>query len=130
MIMHRVVRESGVRDRYQKIRHSLTERARRLFVAAEAITFGFGGVTAAARATGMAPSAIGRGMAEARAIEAGTASTLAPTRSRRPGGGRKKTTAKDPTLVPDLRALVEATTRGDPEYSRPRPGYSPFGTNP
>jgi hypothetical protein len=34
---------------------------------------------------------------------------------RKPGAGRKKTTAKDPTLLPDLRALVDATTRGDPE---------------
>ena len=40
---------------------------------------------------------------------------MAPTRSRRPGGGRKKTTAKDPRLLPDLQALVESTTRGDPE---------------
>jgi len=40
---------------------------------------------------------------------------MAPTRSRRPGGGRKKTTEKDPTLLPDLKALVESTTRGDPE---------------
>ena len=32
-----------------------------------------------------------------------------------PGAGRKKTTAKDPTLLADLQALVEATTRGDPE---------------
>lgn len=50
-----------------------------------------------------------------RAIEAGTATPLAPTRSRRPGAGRKKATVKDPTLLPDLKALVESTTRGDPE---------------
>jgi hypothetical protein len=62
----------------------------------------------------MAPSVIGRGVAEIRAIEAGTAVGLAPTRSRRPGGGRKTATAKDPTLRPDLQALVASTTRGDP----------------
>jgi len=107
--------EAKIRDRYSKLKDSLTERARRLFVANEAIAFGFGGIAAAARATRMAPSVIGRGIAEVRAIEGGTAPNLAVTRSRRPGGGRKKTTEKDPKLLPDLKALVESTTRGDPE---------------
>jgi hypothetical protein len=111
----RAARESKIRDRYRKLKGNLTERARRLFVANEAIAFGHGGIAAAHRATGMAPSVIGRGIAEVRALEAGTAPRLVPTRSRRPGGGRKKTTEKDPTLVPDLKALVESTTRGDPE---------------
>jgi len=52
---------------------------------------------------------------DVRAIEDGTALSLGPTRSRRPGAGRKKTTEKDPTLLPDLKVLVESTTRGDPE---------------
>jgi len=111
----RAARESEIRDRYLALKSSFTERARRLFVANEAIAFGYGGIVAAARATGMAPSAIGNGMKEVRAIEAGTAPNLAVTRSRRPGGGRKKTTAKDPTLIPDLKVLIESTTRGDPE---------------
>jgi hypothetical protein len=111
----RAARGSKIRDRYLSLKSSLTERARRLFVANEAITFGYGGIVAAARATGMAPSVIGRGIAEVRAIENGTAPSLAVTRSRRPGGGRKKATEKDPTLLPDLKRLVESTTRGDPE---------------
>jgi hypothetical protein len=112
---NRTALEAQIRDRFGKLKGSLTERARRLFVASEAIAFGYGGIVAAARATGIAPSVIGRGIAEVRAIEAGTAPKLAPSRSRRPGGGRKKATAKDPTLLPDLKALVESTTRGDPE---------------
>jgi len=111
----RAARESKIRDRYRKLKGNLTERSRRLFVANEAIAFGYGGISAAHRATGMAPSVIGRGIAEVRAIEAGRGPDLPPTRSRRPGGGRKKTTEKDPTLLPDLKALVESTTRGDPE---------------
>jgi len=111
----RAERESKIRARYRKLKSNLTERARRLFVANEAIAFGHGGIAAAARATGMAPSVIGRGKADVRAIEDGTAPMLAPTRSRRPGGGRKKATEKDPTLLTDLKALVESTTRGDPE---------------
>ncbi|MBK8015034.1 MAG: ISAzo13 family transposase [Deltaproteobacteria bacterium] len=104
-----------MRERHQALESTLTERARRLFVAGEALAFGYGGIAAAARATGMAPSAIGRGIAEVRSIEDGTAAPMDPTRSRRPGAGRKKATEKDPTLLPDLQALVEATTRGDPE---------------
>ena len=107
--------EMKIRLRYRKVQGVLTERARRLFVASEAMAFGYGGITAASRATGMAASVIGRGIVEVRAIEAGAVPALPPTRSRRPGGGRKKTTEKDPTLLADLQALVESTTRGDPE---------------
>jgi hypothetical protein len=39
---------------------------------------------------------------------------MPPSRSRQPGGGRKKVTDKDPTVVADLKALVESSTRGDP----------------
>ena len=35
-------------------------------------------------------------------------------RVRRPGGGRKKLTERDPALLPALLALVEPTQRGDP----------------
>lgn len=47
-------------------------------------------------------------------IEAGTTKPLALKRVRRAGGGRKKTTDKDPTLLPAPKALAEATTRSDP----------------
>ena len=115
MTTKRKAKESKIRERYRKLKSSLSERARRLFVANEAIAFGYGGIAAAARATRMAPSVIGRGMAQVRAIEDGTAPDFPANRSRCPGGGRKKTTEKDPTLLPDLKALVESTTRGDPE---------------
>jgi hypothetical protein len=111
----RTAAEGKIRRRYRSVHGALTERARRRFVASEAMACGYGGIAAASRATGMAASVIGRGIAEVRAIEGGAASTLPPTRSRRPGGGRKKTTAKDPTLLSDLQRLVESTTRGDPE---------------
>lgn len=111
----RKAKESKIRDRFVKLNRSLSERARRLFVANEAIAFGFGGIAAASRATGMAASVIGRGIVEIRSIEDGSAQTLPASRSRRPGGGRKKTTEKDRSLLPDLKALVESTTRGDPE---------------
>ena len=111
----RAATEEQIQSRYRKMKGGLTERARRLFVASEAMAIGHGGISMASRATGMAMSVIGRGIAEVSAIENGASAELPVTRSRRAGGGRKKATEKDPTLLPDLKKLVEATTRGDPE---------------
>ena len=86
----------------------LDERGRRLVAAAEAFAAGYGGIAAVAAATGMAPSTIGRGLKE-------LAQDEPSERVRRPGAGRKPTLSKDPTLLSDLEALVEPTTRGDPE---------------
>ena len=82
----------------------------RRFVAAEARLFGRGGIAAVVRATGVSVSTVARGLAE---LDAGD--DPAPDRVRRPGGGRKKATALDPTLARDLESLVEPTSRGDPE---------------
>ncbi|MFT5450171.1 MAG: hypothetical protein ACI9DC_005374 [Gammaproteobacteria bacterium] len=71
-----IEKESGIRERYEKLKSTLAERARRLFVANEAIAYGYGGIAAAARATGLAPSAIGRGIARLRAIEDRTVPSL------------------------------------------------------
>ena len=92
------------------MRSELTERGRRIFAAAEAVTAGHGGVTAVSDITGLARSTIGRGIKE---IEVGT--ELGEDRVRRRGGGRKNLMEQDATLLDDLKALVEPSTRGDPE---------------
>jgi hypothetical protein len=51
------------------------------------------------------------GLAELRGEAAAEA---APERVRRKGGGRKPLTVTDPSLLGDLKGLVEPTTRGDP----------------
>lgn len=104
-----------IRERYQRIRESLNERSRRLFAASEAIAYGRGGISAVSEATGISRETIGAGVKELHAIEGGRAPAELAGRVRRPGGGRKKASEKDPTLLPDLKELVEATTRGDPE---------------
>jgi hypothetical protein len=63
-----------------------------------------------ARATGIASSTIVRGLQEL-----ATGRRAAAGRVRRPGGGRKRTIDKDPTLLADLEGLVEPTAAGDPE---------------
>lgn len=104
-----------IAQRYAHVRESLNERARRLFVASEAVAYGYGGISAVSRATGVARRTIGVGITELQQIEDGWTPPWGPARVRKPGAGRKRTTDKDPTLLPDLQALVEATTRGDPE---------------
>ncbi len=87
----------------------LDERARRLFVASEAKSAGYGGIVTVARATGMARSTIGRGLKDLAVPEA-----LEPGRVRRPGGGRKSLISASPQLLADLNALVDPDARGDP----------------
>jgi len=62
-----------------------------------------------ARATRIAYSTIRRGLQE---LEAST--PVQPRRIRRPGGGRKRTLVKAPTLLTDLEGLVEPTASGHP----------------
>jgi hypothetical protein len=107
--------EAEIHERYRRLQSSLTERSKRLFAASEALAFGYGGVSAVSRATGLSTATVRKGIAESHVIDAGTVAPLAKERSRRPGGGRKRATDKDPTLLSDLQELVEATTRGDPE---------------
>jgi len=108
----RVVDEAAIELRYRALDPVLDERGRRRFAAAEASAAGRGGVALVARITGIARSTIGRGLVELRGDASGD---VAVRRVRRPGGGRKKLTATDPTLLPDLRGLVEPATRGDPQ---------------
>ena len=97
------------RAKYKALAPALTERARRLWAATEARAAGRGGIAVVARATGIGYSTIQRGLQELAAP-----SGLVPSRSRRPGGGRKRTLEKDPTLLTDLEGLVEPTASGDP----------------
>jgi len=99
---------SVIRGRFVALAPHLDERGRRSFAAAEARSAGYGGIAAVARATGIAPSTIGRGLAEL----AG-ASAVPADRNRRIGGGRKALTATDPALLQDLLALVNPSERGD-----------------
>jgi len=105
-----MIDEAPIRERYEALSICLDERGRRLYAAAEAKTAGRGGIAAVCRATGIARSTIGRGLKEL-----AQGSSLAVGRIRRAGGGRPSLVERDPTLLEDLRKLVESSTRGDPE---------------
>ena len=103
-----MVNESSIRARFAAVGGGLNERSRRLFAAAEAKTAGHGGIAATFRATGIARSTIGRGLKDLHGP--GALSGMV----RRPGGGRPALTETAPTLLEDLRLLLEPATMGDP----------------
>ena len=106
-----MIDEAAIAFRHSALDPVLDERGLRRFAAAEARMAGRGGVSAVSRITGLARSTIRRGLDE---LE-GAAGAAISVRVRRPGGGRKKATEVDPTLLCDLKDLIEPTTRVDPE---------------
>jgi transposase len=85
------------------------EQQKRLWAATEANALGRGGIAAVHQATGLCRAAIRRGIKEFKESE-----TFEKSRTRKPGGGRKKVTANNPTLEQDLEKLISPSTRGCP----------------
>ena len=104
-----VVDERLIGERFRALAPELSERARRIWAASEARAIGRGGIAAVARASGIAPNTIARGIRE---IEADA--RLEGGRVRRPGAGRKPISQTDPELLDVLEALVAEDCRGDP----------------
>jgi transposase len=96
---------------FEAVKGELNERARRLLAGARARALGRGGIALVSQETGLSLPTVRAGIRE---LEQPDVSWM-PGRVRRPGGGRKRTVDKDPTLKQDLEQLVEPVTRGDPE---------------
>jgi transposase len=105
------VKEAQIKRRYELVSPFLDEKILRLYVAAEATSYGFGGVSKVARITGISRPTI---IAGAKELLRGAGAGFSD-RTRKEGGGRKRTVAQDPTLRTDLESLIEPTTRGHPE---------------
>lgn len=101
--------EEIIANKFFVLKSELNERQRRLWAASEAMSLGHGGITTVANATGMSRTTITQGVDELR-----NEKRLPENRVRREGGGRKKATEIQPTLLPSLDALVEPTAKGDP----------------
>lgn len=102
-----------IRRKYRALSVEMDERGRRQWAAAEARELGWGGVSAVSQATHLSRTTITAGLRELE-LPAGQRATEG-MRVRRPGGGRKSLTETDSGLLVALEALVEPTTRGDPE---------------
>jgi hypothetical protein len=112
-----MVDEIAIKKRFELLAPALDERLRRLVASAEAEALGRGGIALVSETTGVSRRAIRVGKQELLELKgsAAGASAVLEVRVRKPGGGRKRTIDKDPSLKHDLNALVDPITRGDPE---------------
>ena len=108
---------AAVRNKYQALRPVLDEKVRRRWAACEAMAIGWGGITAVAEATGLSRPTMRAGLAEVRggASDAEEDPDAERQRLRQVGGGRRRVTESDPGLLKALQALLEVSTRGDPQ---------------
>ena len=102
---------TDIRLKYKRMSRVMNERSRRLWAATEARAIGWGGVSQVARATGIARNTIAVGLRELK--RRGRPLQWEHKRVRRPGGGRKPLTDRQPELIVKLEALIEPTVRGD-----------------
>jgi transposase len=100
--------------KYSALSPVLDERQRRQWAAAEALAYGWGGVTAVCEATGMSQDTVRKGITELAAREVDPEAPI-DTRLREPGAGPKRLIDKDPELLDRLKQMVDPATRGDPE---------------
>ena len=100
-----------IQEKFKALSAIMDERVRRRWAATEANSIGHGGITLVAGATGLSRTTIQAGLAELGDPERDTDRS----RTRRKGAGRPRRSQEDARLLDDLKALVEPTTRGDPQ---------------
>jgi len=98
-----------IRCKYDALIDELDERGRRRWAAAEAVSLGWGGITAVAQATGLSDRTVRNGIKELR-----VANPTLGKRQRSPGAGRRSRETEQPSLSAALERLVEPVSRGDP----------------
>ena len=114
--------ETQIEAKYQALAGRLDEATLRLWAAVEARSLGRGGVSTVAKAAGLSRTTVYAGLSELEAAQKAASkrrgkAVTAPVpakRVRAVGGGRKRLTDLDESLLADLDALVEPTSRGDP----------------
>lgn len=102
--------EEAIRISYGNLALHLNERSSRIWAATEANRYGYGGISAVHRVTGIDHKTIRKGIKELEQEQ-----KLLSSKIRSCGGGRKLLTVKDPTISSKLNELIESSTRGDPE---------------
>ncbi len=105
----------NVKNKFSLLSPFLDERSRRLWSAAEAISYGYGGVSAVSRATGVSRRAITEGCKELKQKGGKNKPLSSFPQIRKKGGGRKPIEDKYPNIRDELEALLDPVTRGDPE---------------
>ena len=111
--------------KFRALSGRMDEATLRLWAAAEARSLGRGGVSVVAKVAGLSRTTVYAGLAEIEAagkakgrrkaaVQPLVLAAAAHKRIRAPGGGRKRLVDLDASLLTDLDALVEPTSRGDP----------------
>jgi transposase len=98
-----------IRCKFGALLGELDERGRRRWAATEAVSLGWGGISAVAQATGLSDRTVRNGIRELKAEDPSLG-----TRQRRPGAGRHSRETEQPKLLAALERLVEPASRGDP----------------
>ena len=102
----------AIKEKYQLLGGILDERGRRIWAAVEARSHPHGGITLVAKATGLSRTTIHAGSKD---LEGGQSVARPTGRVRQRGAGRKPLTHHAPDIVQALDALVEPSSRADPE---------------
>jgi hypothetical protein len=98
-------------EKYATITSLLNERDRRLVLAAEAKSFGRGGLSKVSRLSGISRVTINAGLKE---LDENPGNPPPKLKNRKEGGGRKKEIVKDISLSKDIEDIVSPHTMGDP----------------
>lgn len=96
-------------DRIERMRSLLDERQWRLYLANEAMSAGYGGVSKVRRISGASRTTITKGIEELK-----TGKSL-NGKARKSGGGRKYVEEKYPDIEEKIRKLIDGSTYGNPE---------------
>jgi transposase-like protein len=91
-----------IRHKFQVLAPLMNERMRRLWAGSESLALGRGGISVVATATGLSRNTITAGRRELRQDIGESTEGASTEHSRHPGGGRKRLTTQDPTLLKDL----------------------------
>jgi len=118
---------TSIKVEFELLRSMGDERICRLWAANKANALGYGGESRVAEATGISRATIRGGKQELEQLETAPMEAIQPIhpvhcregrrqeyRVRRPGGGRKLTEGKDPTIVTALERMLTDETAGDP----------------
>ena len=88
----------------------LNEKQRRIFLASEAISYGYGGISKVSRISGVSIPTIRQGIKE---IQTGQANENG--RVRKAGGGRKRVEEIYPEILEKIKEIVDGNTYGSPD---------------
>lgn len=100
-----------LKEKYELLMPLLNEKETRIILAADAKSLGRGGLSKVSKLSGVSRVTLNAGLQD---LAAGKENKVLKTRSRRPGGGRKKATEKDSALAQTIEDIVSPHTMGDP----------------